>query len=96
MCCLLSTAPTLETLAWSSSRDFATETAYRQLVAQVTATLNGRYEVKERLEIEQLHLLPLPVERFVDYEPLVVRVRITSTIEVRSITYSVQSRLIGE
>jgi hypothetical protein len=29
-----------------------------------------------------LHLQPLPVERFADYEPLVVRVRSTSTIEV--------------
>jgi hypothetical protein len=35
------------------------------------------------------------VERFADYEPRVVRVRSTSTIEVRSVTYSVPSRLIG-
>jgi hypothetical protein len=78
------------------SRDFATEAEYRQLVAQVTATLNSRYEVAGRLAIEQLHLQPLPVERFADYEPLVVRVRSTSTIEVRSVTYSVPSRLIGQ
>ena len=45
-----------------------------QLVAQVTATLNNRYEVKGRLEIEQLHLQPLPIERFADYDPLVARV----------------------
>ena len=78
------------------SRDFETETDYRQLVAQVTATLNNRYEVKGRLEIEQLHLQPLPIERFADYDPLVARVRSTSTIEVRSVTYSVPSRLIGQ
>jgi hypothetical protein len=78
------------------SRDFETEGEYRQLVAQVTATLNSRYEVAGRLEIERLHLQPLPVERFVDYDPLVVRVRSTSTIEVRSVTYSVPSRLIGQ
>ena len=78
------------------SRDFATEAEYRQLVAQVSATLNSRYEVAGRLEIEQLHLQPLPVERFADYEPLVARVRSTSTIEVRSVTYSVPSRLIGQ
>jgi hypothetical protein len=65
-------------------------------VAQVTGTLNSRYEVKGRMEIEQLHLQPLPVERFVDYDPLVVQVRSTSTIEVRSVTYSVPSRLIGQ
>jgi len=78
------------------SRDFATETEYQQLVATVSATLNSRTEVKGRLEIEQLHLQPLPVERFADYDPLVVRVRSTSTIEVRQVTYSVPSRLIGQ
>jgi hypothetical protein len=78
------------------SRDFATEAEYRQLVARVTASFNSRYEVAGRLEIERLHLQPLPVERFADYEPVVVTVRSTSTIEVRSITYSVPSRLIGQ
>ena len=78
------------------SRDFETETEYRQLVDQVTATLNSRYQVQGNLEIEQLHLHPLPVERFADYEPVVARVRSTSTIELRSITYSVPSRLIGQ
>jgi len=78
------------------SRDFQSESEYRQLVAQVTATLNNRYEVTGRLEIERLHLQPLPVQRFVDYDPLVVRVRTTSTIEVRQVTYSVPSRLIGQ
>ena len=78
------------------NRDFATEAEYRQLVSQVTNTLNSRYEVAGRLEIERLHLQPLPVERFADYEPVVARVRSTSTIEVRSVTYSVPSRLIGQ
>ena len=36
-------------------------------------TRNNRYEVKGRLEIEQLHLQPLPIERFADYDPLVAR-----------------------
>jgi hypothetical protein len=78
------------------SRNFATEAEYRQLVEQVTATLNSRTEVAGKLEIERLHLQPLPIERFADYEPLVARVRSTSTIEVRSVTYSVPSRLIGQ
>ena len=78
------------------SRDFSTEAEYRQLVGQVSSTLNSRHEVAGRLAIERLHLQPLPVERFADYDPLVVRVRSTSTIEVRSVTYSVPSRLIGQ
>jgi len=78
------------------SRDFQTEAEYRQLVARVTASFNSRYEVAGRLEIERLHLQPLPVERFADYDPLTIRVRSTSTIEVRSVTYSVPSRLIGQ
>lgn len=78
------------------SRDFATEAEYRQLVSQVNADLNNRPSVQGKLEIERLHLRPLPVERFADYEPVVARVRSTSTIEVRSVTYSVPSRLIGQ
>ena len=65
-------------------------------MAQVTNTLNSRYQVQGDLEIERLHLHPLPMERFADYEPGVARVRSTSTIELRSITTSVPSRLIGQ
>jgi len=78
------------------SRDFAIEAEYRQLVAQVSADLNNRPSVQQKLAIERLHLQPLPVERFADYEPVVARVRSTSTIEVRSVIYSVPSRLIGQ
>jgi hypothetical protein len=78
------------------SRDFETEAEYRQLVAQVNEDLNNRESVQQKLAIEQLHLRPLPVERFADYDPVVARVRSTSTIEVRSVTYSVPSRLIGQ
>jgi hypothetical protein len=59
-----------------------------KLVAQVTSTLHNRYEVAGNLEIEQLQMQSLPVERFADYELQVVRVRSTSTIEVRSIIYT--------
>jgi len=78
------------------SRDFETEAEYRQLVVQVTADLNNRASVQQKLAIERLHLRPLPVERFADYEPVVATVRSTSTIELRSLTYSVPSRLIGQ
>lgn len=78
------------------SRDFETEHEYRLLVSQVSVTLNNRSDVTGKLAIERLHLQPLPVQRFADYEPLVVRARSTSTIEVRSVTYSVPSRLISQ
>ena len=78
------------------SRDFETEAEYRELVAQVNADLNNRESVQQKLAIERLHLRPLPVERFTDYDPVLARVRSTSTIEVRSVTYSVPSRLIGQ
>ena len=77
-------------------RDFETETAYRQLVGQVSAGLNGRASVQEKLSIERLALRPLPVARFADYEPLVARVKTTGMIQVRQVTYSVPSRLIGQ
>jgi hypothetical protein len=65
-------------------------------VAQVTATLNSRYQVQGKLAMERLHLRPLPVVRFAGYETQVVQVRSTSTIGVRQATYSVPSRLIGD
>jgi hypothetical protein len=65
-------------------------------VGQVTATLNSQTEVAGKLELERLHLQTLPVECFADYEPVVARVRSTSTIEVRSITDSVPTWLIGQ
>jgi hypothetical protein len=77
-------------------RDFETETAYRQLVGQVSAGLNGRASVQEKLSIERLALGPLPVARFADYESVVARVKATGTIQVRQVTYSVPSRLIGQ
>lgn len=65
-------------------------------MAQVSATLNSRYELAVRLEIERLHLKPLSVDRIANCEPLVARLCSTNTIEVRSATYSVPSRLIAQ
>jgi hypothetical protein len=65
-------------------------------VSQVTDTLNERSDVTVRLAIEMLHMQPVSVKRFVVYEPLVVRVRSTSTIEVGSLSYSVPSCLISQ
>ncbi len=78
------------------SRDFATEAEYRRLGSLVNTDLNNRPSMHGKLAIERLHLRPLPAERFADYEPVVATVRRTITIEVRSVTDSVPSRLIGQ
>jgi len=78
------------------SRDFDSEEEYRALVAKVAATLNNRPAVRQKLAIERQQLKPLPVYRYPDYEATVAQVRRTSTIQVREVTYSVPSRLIGQ
>ena len=50
---------------------------------------------QRRYEQELERLAPLPAFRFADYELLSVRVRSTSTIEVRQVIYSVPPTLIG-
>ena len=49
-----------------------------------------------RLSEEQTVLQPLPVDRFIDYRELSVRVTTSSTIAVKRTLYSVPSQLIGE
>lgn len=55
------------------------------LVSLVTDSLDERSDITVRLAIGLLHMHTVSVQRFVDYEPLVVRVRSTSTIEVHSL-----------
>ena len=78
------------------SREFDTEAEYLGLVAGVRESLNRRPAVQEKLSIERQQLRPVPVYRYPDYEAVVARVRSTSTIQVREVTYSVPSRLIGQ
>ena len=78
------------------NREFGSEQEYRDLVIQVQDSLNRRSGVQQKLQIEKQHLQPLPVYRYPDYEVVTPRVRSTSTIQVRDVTYSVPSRLIGQ
>ena len=78
------------------SRDFASEKEYEDLVCSVRDSLNRRSTVQQKWLIEKEHLQPLPVYRYPDYEIISPRVRSTSTIQVREVTYSVPSRLIGQ
>lgn len=76
------------------SLDFDDPTEYGELVAAVFEGLNRSRLRRHEQELE--HLEPLPAFRFADYELLLVRVRRTSTIEVRQVVFSVPPSLIGQ
>jgi hypothetical protein len=77
-----------------NSVDFASVTVYQQFIAAVLARLNQTCQ--ERFIQECEHLQPLPAYRYPDYEVLSVKVTTHSTIQVRCITYTVPSRLMGQ
>jgi hypothetical protein len=75
------------------SCDFEEPAEYGELLAEVFSALNAPRQRRYEQELE--HLTALPAFRFADYEMLTVRVRSTSTIEVRQVIYSVPPSLIG-
>ncbi|MGB7563762.1 MAG: IS21 family transposase [Prochlorococcaceae cyanobacterium] len=75
------------------SCDFEEPAEYGELLSEVFNALNAPRQRRYEQELE--HLAPLPAFRFADDEPLTVRVRSTSTIEVRQVIYSVPLTLIG-
>jgi hypothetical protein len=75
------------------SADFETVATYQAFVAEVTAQYNRPQMV--RLKEERAVLRALTAYRFADYDIEQLRVRRTSTIEVRRVVYSLPPRLIG-
>jgi hypothetical protein len=75
------------------SSDFEEPAEYGELLAEVLCALNAPRQRRYEQELQTLG--PLPAFRFADYELLTVRVRSTSTIEVRQVVYSVPPSLIG-
>jgi hypothetical protein len=75
------------------SCDFEEAAEYGEQLAEVFSALNTPRQRRYEQELE--HLGSLPAFRFADYELLTVRVRRTSTIEVRQVMYSVPPTLIG-
>lgn len=73
---------------------FPTLRAYQAYIETVVERLNRR--VHTRFTEEHLTLRALPSDRCADFTSLVVRVTRSSTLEVRRVTYTVPSRLIGE
>ncbi len=75
------------------SSDFEVAAEYGELLAEVLSTLNAPRQRRYGQELQTLG--PLSTFRFADYELLTVRVRSTSTIEVRQVVNSVPPSLIG-
>jgi hypothetical protein len=76
------------------SLDFASVSEYQALIEQVVAKQNAKRT--QKFDVEKALLQPLPRYRSPDYEVLSVKVSCYSTVNVRSIIYSVPSRLIGQ
>jgi transposase len=76
------------------SRDFETDTAYDQFLAQVMESANKPRQT--RLVEELAVMRPLPGTLLADYREVDARVSSHSTIRVKHVTYSVPSRLIGQ
>jgi hypothetical protein len=76
------------------SLDFESVSAYQALIEQVVAKQNAKRT--QKFEVEAALLQPLPRYRSPDYEVLSAKVSCYSTINVRSIIYSVPSRLVGQ
>ncbi len=83
-----------QALKLRGSKDFTNIAAYRTFLFRIVEKLNKRSRV--RLTEEQSVLQPLPLDRFIDYRELSVRVTTSSTIQVKRTLYSVPSQLIGE
>ena len=76
-----------------NSRDFSTITDYESFLGRIVAKINRQCSV--RFEEEKAHLSPLPIRRTHDFSELHVKVSSSSTINVKRVTYTVPSRLIG-
>jgi len=74
-------------------RDFASETAYDQFLAEVLAKANGPRTAKVTEELAVMR--ELPPTRLCEYDEVECRVCSHSTIRVKRVAYSVPARYIG-
>jgi hypothetical protein len=83
-----------QSLIIRGSVDFISFDEYRSFIQDVIGQHNQR-NVKY-FDVEQAALNPLPATKAIDYTEVVAVVSSSSTINVKRVTYSVPSRLIGE
>lgn len=74
--------------------DFKTIAEYQRFIQRCIDKLNAQTDGK--IEQERQQLQALPAQRYMDYRVITVKVTRTSTINLKRVTYSVPSRLIGE
>jgi hypothetical protein len=75
------------------SRDFADLSEYEGFIERIVSTINRHCAT--RFKEERAHLQALPKQRTNDFSELRVKVTSSSTINVKRVTYTVPSRLIG-
>jgi len=83
-----------QALLLRDSCDFDTMADYEEFLTEIVRDINSRKQ--DKIEVERLHLKPLPLRRTADYTERVVIVSTSSTILVKRVLYTVPSRLIGE
>jgi len=83
-----------QALMLRGSSDFDSVESYSRWLDNLVSGLNRR--IQEKVNEERKSLIPLPVSKGVDYDEVVASVASTSTIQIKRVTYSVPSRLIGE
>ena len=76
-----------------NSRDFATLSEYKVFIDAIVSKINR--QGKTRFDEERQHLKSLPARRTHDFSEQFVKVTSSSTINVKRVTYTVPSRLIG-
>ena len=76
------------------NRDFSDLSEYEAFIERIVSTINRRCAT--RFKEEKAHLQALPKQHTNDFSELRVKVTSSSTINVRRVTYTVPSRLIGE
>jgi hypothetical protein len=83
-----------QALLLRGDNNFENIESYQRWVDSVLASHNRRNA--KQVDFERDYLTPLPLYKTTDFVEQVVRVHNSSTLEIKRVTYSVPSRLIGE
>jgi len=83
-----------QSLLLRESNDFKSIEAYQFFIEEVVQQHNRRNA--KCVDIERKQLQPLPCHKTTDFDEMTVKVSSSSTIQVKRVTYTLPSRLIGE